>query len=433
MRPARPPAPDGAAAPWSLVAALAATETVSWGILYYAFAVLLVPMQRELELSAAQLSGAFSLGLLVSALTGVGIGRYLDSHGPRALMASGSAAAAALVAAWSQVDSLAVFYLIWVGIGLAMATVLYEPAFTVLAKSFRDPASRRRALTTLTLVAALASFIFMPLTQTLVDAHGWRSALLVLAALLALTAPIHALALPGEVPQAGMVRARRSGAGDASEALRSAQFWLLSAALFLASLAAIGTMIHAIPFLLERGHGAGFAAFAVGLVGVSQIPGRLLFAPLERRVSPEASIATVFALVAGGIALTVAAPATPLVMAGLALLGIGNGMTTLARATVVADDYGTTEYGTIAGRLAATTTTARAAGPFASALLASALGYSTLLWTLSLLATTSAGLGWLSRREPSTNPITERLQTATTQSTRSRAPSGASRAVSARQ
>ena len=41
-------------------------------------------------------------------------------------------------------------------------------------------------------------------------------------------------------------------------------------------------MVLAIPFLLERGHGPRFAAFAVGLIGVSQIPGRLLFAPSRR-------------------------------------------------------------------------------------------------------------------------------------------------------
>ncbi len=249
------------------------------------------------------------------------------------------------------------------------------------------------------------------------EAHGWRSALLVLAAILAVTTPVHALALPAVVPQADPFRAGRSGVIGASEALRSARFWLLSAALFLASVAAIGTMIQAIPFLLERGYGAGFAAFAVGLIGVSQIPGRLLFAPLQDRLSPEAAIAGVFALVAGGIALTVVAHATPLVVAGLALLGIGNGMTTLARATVVADDYGTDDYGTLAGWLAATTTAARAAGPVAAALLASALGYSALLWTLSLLAATAAGLGWLSRRERRTHPVAGGLQTAGTRST----------------
>ena len=59
-----------------------------------------------------------------------------------------------------------------------MAAVLYEPAFIVLAKHFPDAGERRRAMTALTLVAALASFIFLPLSQALIDAHGWRDALL---------------------------------------------------------------------------------------------------------------------------------------------------------------------------------------------------------------------------------------------------------------
>ena len=52
---------------WGIVGALSVTETVSWGILYYAFAVFLVPMQRDLGYSAAQLTGALSLALGVSA------------------------------------------------------------------------------------------------------------------------------------------------------------------------------------------------------------------------------------------------------------------------------------------------------------------------------------------------------------------------------
>ena len=178
---------------WGIVAALSVTETVSWGILYYAFAVFLVPMQRDLGYSAAQLTGAFSLALGVSAVAGIAVGRYLDRHSPRALMTAGSIAGAALVVAWSQVDGLAAFYVLWAAIGLVMAAVLYEPAFTVVAKHFPEPGERRRAMTAMTLVAALASFIFLPLSQALIDAHGWRDALLVLAALLAaVTIPLHA-------------------------------------------------------------------------------------------------------------------------------------------------------------------------------------------------------------------------------------------------
>ena len=82
----------GASRAWAIVGALSVTETVSYGILYYAFAAFLVPMQDGLGFSAAQLTGAFSLGILVSAVAGIGVGRYLDRRSPRGLMTAGSLA-----------------------------------------------------------------------------------------------------------------------------------------------------------------------------------------------------------------------------------------------------------------------------------------------------------------------------------------------------
>ena len=353
---------------WAIVAALSVTETVSWGILYYAFAVFLIPMQRELGFSTAELTGAFSVALLVSGVAGIAVGRHLDRHSPRKLMTLGSIAATGLVLAWSQVDGLIALYAIWVAIGLVMATVLYEPAFTVLAEQFDDAEARRRAMTAMTLVAALASFIFMPLAQALIDAYGWRDALLVLAVVLAvITVPLHGLVLrPARSPGRATAVERSVGA---TRALRSARFWLLAIAFFLGSLATIAVTIHAIPFLIERGHSpafAAFAAFAVGLVGISQIPGRLLFAPLAGKLPRAAAIAAVFLLIGAGIVVIVSAHATWGVMAGLVVLGMGNGMATLARATAIADIYGAGAYGTIASVAAAMTTAARAGGPVAT-------------------------------------------------------------------
>ena len=82
---------------WAIVGALSVTETVSWGILYYAFAAFLAPMRAELGLSTAELTGAFSLGLLVAGVAGIAVGRYLDRHSPRLLMTAGSIAGVALV------------------------------------------------------------------------------------------------------------------------------------------------------------------------------------------------------------------------------------------------------------------------------------------------------------------------------------------------
>ena len=382
---------------WGIVGALSVTETVSWGVLYYAFAAFLLPMRDDLGFSTAQLTGAYSLALAVSAGSGIAVGRYLDRHSPRGLMTLGSIAGAGLVVAWSQVDGLVTFYALWIAIGLVMASVLYEPAFIVLAKQFTAAPQRRRAMTAVTLVAALASFIFLPVSQALIDAYGWRDALLVLAVILAaITVPLHALVLrPAPAPAPSE---HADASVEAGDALRSVPFWLLSAAFLIATLSGVATILFAIPFLLERGHSASFAAFAVGLVGLSQIPGRLLFAPLAAWLPRPLATASVFLWIAAGIALLVSVHTTGAALAGLVLLGMGNGMTTLARATAIADLYGAGDYGAIAGVAGSMTTAARAAAPFAAALYAGLVGYTVLLWTLSALAVVAAWLAYTAER-----------------------------------
>ena len=392
---------DGPASPawrtraWGIVGALSVTETVSWGILYYAFAVFLLPMQQELGYSAAQLAGAFSLALLVSAVAGIAVGRHLDRRGPRALMTAGSITGVVLVLAWSQVHGLAAFYLLWAGIGVVMAAVLYEPAFVVLAKWFPEPGERRRAMTAMTLVAALASFIFLPLAQALIDAHGWRDALVILAVVLAVvTIPLHAVALRAAPAHPRTVQRSAS----AREAMRSASFWLLSSAFFLATIAGIAVVVQGIPFLLERGYGTAFAAFAIGLIGVSQIPGRIVFAAVGGRLPEPWNSMSVFALIAAGILLVVGVDAPAAVVAGMILLGMGNGMATLARATTIADRYGAASYGAIASVMGAGTMSARAVAPVAAAAWAATVGYASMLLTLCALAVLAALLAFAAER-----------------------------------
>jgi predicted MFS family arabinose efflux permease len=383
---------------WGIVGALSVTEMVSWGILYYAFAVFLLPMQRELGYSAAQLTGAFSLALLVSAVAGIAVGRHLDRRSPRRVMTLGSVAGVLLVLAWSQVQGLAAFYTLWVGIGLVMAAVLYEPAFTVLAKWFPESGARRRAMTAMTLAGALASFIFLPLAQVLIDAYGWRDALIVLALVLAIvTVPLHAVTLR-QAPPAPTPRRAVTPVASARDALRSQSFWLLSGAFFLATGAAIAFTVQGIPFLLERGYSPSFAAFSIGVIGVSQIPGRLLFAPVAERLPAPWGTVALFVLIAAGIGLIVGVDATAAVIAGLILLGIGNGMATLARATVIADRYGAAAYGTIASVAASATIGARAAAPVAAAAYAAVVGYSALLVTLGAVAVLAAALAYAAER-----------------------------------
>jgi len=76
---------------WRIVATLAVTETISWGVVYYAFSVLLAPMERDLGWSRAELTGGFSLGLLVAGAMAFPVGAWLDRRGTRLLMTGGVA------------------------------------------------------------------------------------------------------------------------------------------------------------------------------------------------------------------------------------------------------------------------------------------------------------------------------------------------------
>src|SRR5918912_105543 len=98
---------------WLIVGSLSVTVTVAYGVLQYAFGVLLPSMQRDLGWSRTELTGAFSTALLVSAGAGLAVGPLLDRRSPRILMTTGAAAGALLVVGWSRVHTVAELYLVF--------------------------------------------------------------------------------------------------------------------------------------------------------------------------------------------------------------------------------------------------------------------------------------------------------------------------------
>lgn len=394
-------APSARRRGWSIVAALSITETTSWGVLYYGFPVFLKPMEAEFGWSRATMTGAFALALAVQGLTAVLVGRWLDRHSPRALMTAGSVAATALVLGWSRVDTVAGFYLVWAAIGAVMATVLYEPAFTVVAKWFHT--ERTRALTTITMVAALASFIFLPIENRLIRTHGWRDALVILAVVLGVvTIPLHALVLrppPADGPLRHAVAPDAPAAVPAPEhstrdALRLRSFWFLAAALVGSSFVASALAVHQVAYLTEQGYSSTFAAGVTGVLGAMQLPGRLLFAPLLHRLSRPAVTTVVFASLTAGLAVLALSASRAAVWVFVVVYGMGRGMITLLRATLVGDLFGSRHYGGISGVLAACTTVAVAGSPLVAAGLFDRLGdYRAVLWLLlgvAVVATAAA-------------------------------------------
>ena len=360
---------------WVVVGTLATTETISWGILYYAFAAFLAPMQQELGWSTAALTGAYSLALLVSGLAAVPVGRWVDRHGPRLLMTLGSIGGAILLLAWARVDSLPGFYLLWLLMGLVLAATLYEPAFTVVAVWFHR--LRGRALLLLTFVAGFASTIFLPVATRLIEQLGWRQALVALAAFLAVTTiPAHALILRRRPEDLGLLPDgdRRPEATDdrvdlaiegvsPRQALHERGFWWLTAAFFFGTLSSVAVAVHLIPFLLADGYAPGFAAAATGLIGATQVAARVAVTLAGKRCPAAPLTAAVFALQGVAVLILLSWRQASGVLLAVVLLGAGRGAVTLMRASLVAERYGRAHYGAIGGALALFVSGAAALAP----------------------------------------------------------------------
>ncbi|MCU1620302.1 MAG: putative Permease of the major facilitator superfamily 1 [Modestobacter sp.] len=380
--------------PRRVLAALCVTEVVSWGVLYYAFPVALSSITADTGWSASGTTAAFSAGLVVSALAGIPVGRWLDRFGPRWVMTGGSLLAAPAAAAIALAPSPAWFALAWLVAGVAMSAVFYQAAFAALTRWY-GPA-RVRALTALTLVAGLASTIFAPLTSLLLDHLSWRGTYLVLAGVLAVvTIPLHALALtPPWTPVDGHDEPRDGPPESVRSIVRSPGFLLLSGALTLTAFGLYSASLTLIPLLTGRDMSASLAATTLGLLGAGQLLGRIGYAPLTARTTPTGRTVAIVAASALAIGLLAAVPGPlPLLIVLAVFAGAVRGAGTLLQATVVADRWGSARYGALSGWFAAPITGAAALAPWAGTALAGVLGsYPALFWLLAALVAAAAGL-----------------------------------------
>lgn len=383
--------------------ALALTTTVSYGVLYYAYAVFLPAMERDLNLTRAQTGGAFSLALFVSGLAAPLVGRVVDRRGARLVMALGSLLGTLLVLAWSRVTTLPALYATWLLMGVAMSCVFYDPAFAVVTRWFhRD---RPKALMTITLVAGLASTIFVPLSTALLHALGWRSALVVLAAILCVTTILpHALLLRRDPADLGMhpdgASTPRPDAGRTSPmTLRylvgDRAFRRLTLAFALAQFTAVAIAAHVVPLLLERGHTPAFVALAAGAIGLAALPGRAVFGLLVARFSSMQVMVGVFTMRVLALLALAALPGMMGVGLFAALFGASNGMTTLVRASLVAEWYGRSNYGAVSGALTLVVSLSQAAAPLVAGVIHTGSGsYAAVTWALWGCAMFAAGQSW---------------------------------------
>ena len=138
--------------------------------MFYAYGVLMQPMEAELQTTRSVVVGAYSIALLLSGCLSTLSGAIIDRIGGRLVMGGGALLAALMFFLMSYVDSVLTLYLVWAGLGVAMSATLYQPAFSVLTQVYGI--GYRRAITAVTLFGGMSSSVFWPLTQALSDQVG---------------------------------------------------------------------------------------------------------------------------------------------------------------------------------------------------------------------------------------------------------------------
>ena len=300
------------------------------------FGLFVIPISEELGLSRQMIGWAQTARLWAGGLSGIVIGRWLDRHGPRVPVLVAGVAAVAGLLILSRAQSAGMLFGVLLALGASgwtapgggalIATVPVSKWFVRL---------RGRATGIVQLGLGVGGALLLPLTQSLIGSHGWRSALVTLAWLSAAVLPLTVLLRrqPGDLgllPDGGPPRRRRSSAAGASRrrappadddprwtlaaAIRTAAMWKLTGAFAILGFLLGAASVHRVPHWVELGFSPATVSYAFGI---------------------DAAVATVTALAAGFVVERLAvrfvgAISCVLFCAAIALMTVGQAWLPLA-------------------------------------------------------------------------------------------------------
>jgi MFS family permease len=369
---------------------LAIAQIFMWAAMFYLFPALLLVWERELGWSKTELSGAFTLALVVSAVLAPGVGRIIDRGFGCRLFTGSAILGSLLLVLLSMVTKLWQFYAVWVVIGVAMAGGLYEACFAILTRTMGTRA--KQAITMVTLIAGFAGTVAFPGAHALVGSFGWRGAVQIFAAAIFLIAtPLIGFGChisEKHCDACTVIAGQKTTA--MSGIFSTVRFWLLAVAFTAIALDHGVLLTHLLPLLNDRGIQSQTAVLAASMIGPMQVAGRLAMVAAGQRVSTLAVFIVAYISMATAALSLLGSGTWPLLLAIFILLqGAGFGVMSIMRPVMTAELFGRENFGLIAGSLAAPYLGAAAAAPTIAALIYGIGGYDLVIW----FAGGAAGLG----------------------------------------
>ena len=359
----------------------------------YVFGLVLVPMSEDLNLSRSTLSSALLAFMLVSAVAMPVVGRLIDRHSIKLIMAVGAVISALSIAMLGAVDSAwQLFALYGVLFAIGFAAISVAPVSVLMSRWF--PNNTGLASSAAITGNGTGQLVIIALLTSFLSDIGWRRAYFVLGIVnAAVVIPLVLLFVrSGQSLTAAKPRSGDAAEGSSSirEVLVAREFWLVTIMYTVCGFQDFFVATHIVAFAQDRGVSDFFAGNILAFMGLAGLIGVLLSGGLaDRHGACRPTLLCFFLRI--GLFGYILFMQDPISIAAVALV-YGFTFTMTAPLTVVfaGNIFGTARLGSVSGLINMVHQVAGGLGALVGALIFDATGSYTgafaLMFGLSVLA-----------------------------------------------
>lgn len=346
--------------------ALGITVTIGYGTVYYAYAILLPYMAKDLGISLSKAFGFLSIGVFIGGLIMPVWGHIVDRHGGKWLMTIGAMISGLTLMPLAFVTN---NYELLGAIALAEVfglSILYSVAFPSVTR-LELSVTPQQSISVITLFGGVASTIFWPSTLALYENIGWANTWLVWGVvLIVVCAPLNFYALnrPEYDIQSNAKKQPLPYELVAKKDRKKALFSMVTSFIF--SGYVMGALMTLwVTNLQDLGHTAAIAALAGAVIGPFKTIGRFAEMLISKNLYPLVTYYLSVALMVVGLAGVLTLGFTVWgVLVAAALYGMGDGIKTIANGTLPLALFGGEGYGKMLGWVNLATSVFKASAPF---------------------------------------------------------------------
>jgi MFS family permease len=282
----------------------------------HSFGLYLQPMTTDLNWARQTFAIALAAQNLIYGIAQPFSGMLADKFGAGRVMLGGTVLyVIGLVLMSSSTTGLEFTFSAGLLIGTAVSCMSFPIVFGVVARTF-PPEKRMVALGVAGAAGSFGQFVMLPYGQLLINLLGWQQSLLVLAATVALVAPLSFVLSEQREPssrlaQQSIPEALREAFGHRGYLLLCSGYWVCGFQLMFIS-------VHFPAFLIDRGMTPETGMTGLALIGLFNIFGSYAWGWLGARYSKKRLLSLLYLLRAANIAIFILLPVTPLSVYGFA-------------------------------------------------------------------------------------------------------------------